>query len=201
MAYLPLMLDLTGIPALVVGGGEVALRKVGVLLEAGADLSVVTPWARDEIVRLAGRGELRLVSRTYEDADLEGVRVVVAATDCPSVNTAVCAEASRRGIWANSVDGPEGSSALFPALLRRGDLVVAVSTSGGLPSLSRRLKEHLGRRIGADWRDRIEEICALRQEILRKFGDDEMRKRRQLEDVVGTRIDELMRDLDRGEAP
>ncbi len=152
-------------------------------------------------MRLAARGELRLVSRSYTDGDLEGARLAIAATDSPSVNAAVRAEASRRGIWANSVDGPEGSSALFPALLRRGDLVVAVSTSGGLPLLSRRLKEHLGRRIGMDWPGRIEEIRALRQEILRTCGDDEMRKRRKLEEVVGTRIDELMRDLDRGEAP
>ncbi|MGC8833742.1 MAG: precorrin-2 dehydrogenase/sirohydrochlorin ferrochelatase family protein, partial [Armatimonadota bacterium] len=129
-SYYPVFLDLRGKRVLVVGGGQVALRKVKSLLECGAEVLVVAPEAVPDLQQMARDGRIRLVSREYTEVDLEGASLVISATDSRDVNQRVSADAQARGVFVNVVDDPELCSFIVPSVMRRGELVVAVSTGG-----------------------------------------------------------------------
>ncbi len=135
----PIMLDLTGVPVLVVGGGRVALRKIEGLLSAHADVIVVAPAVVDGIGELG----VRIVVRGYESADLDGVRLVITATDDSDVNRRVSTEATDRGIWVNSADDPANCTFTLPAVARDGAVTVAVGTGGASPALASHLRAEL----------------------------------------------------------
>ena len=132
----PIMLDLAGVPVLVVGGGRVAQRKIEGLLKAGADVTVVAKSAIDSIRSMP----VHVVVKTYETADLDRVRLVISATDDPAVNAAVSADATARGIWVNSADDPANCTFILPAVARDGEVTVAVSTGGASPALASHLR-------------------------------------------------------------
>ena len=135
----PIVLDLAGAPVLVVGGGRVAKRKIDGLVAAHADITVVAPTI-DEAVRSM---PVRVVSRRYEPTDLDGVRLVVTATDDPSTNAAVSADARARGIWVNSADDPDNCTFTLPAIARDGVVTVAISTGGASPALASHLRAEI----------------------------------------------------------
>src|SRR3954451_24380890 len=130
------MLDLNDVSVLVVGGGRVALRKVEGLLRSSAAVTVVAPSVSDGFRDLG----VRIVERPYESADLDGVRLVITATDVPHVNAAVAGDATRRGIWVNSAVDPSNCTFTLPAVARDGDVTVAVGTGGASPALASRLR-------------------------------------------------------------
>ena len=143
MDFLPLFHNLKNAPVLVIGGGEVALRKARLLADAGAVPRVVTREALDEVSVLVARqgGELHL--RDYREEDLEGVRLVVAATDDEPLNAMVSCQAKARGIPVNVVDAPELCSVIFPAIVDRSPLMVAVSSGGDAPVLARLIRARI----------------------------------------------------------
>jgi precorrin-2 dehydrogenase/sirohydrochlorin ferrochelatase len=143
--YYPVFLDLRGARCLVVGGGKVARRKVEGLLEAGAAVTVVAPV----VVPLPAGVEIH--RRGYISEDLDGVTLVIAATDDPVLNARVSHEARARGMWVNVVDDPEQCTVVFPAVVRRGALQIAISTSGASPTLARRLREALEVAYGPEY--------------------------------------------------
>jgi siroheme synthase-like protein len=140
----PIMLDLTDVPVLVVGGGRVAQRKVEGLLRARADVTVVAPRIDDGVRALP----VRLVERTYEPSDLDHVRLVITATDEAAVNAAVSADATRRGIWVNSADDPANCTFTLPAVARDGEVTVAVATGGASPALASHLRGEIEAWLG-----------------------------------------------------
>ena len=135
----PIMLDLTGVPVLVVGGGRVALRKIEGLVKGGADVTVVAPSVADAIHDL----DVRVVVRRYEVGDLDEVRLVITATDDAAVNAAVAADATNRRIWVNSADDPANCTFTLPAVARDGAVTVAVGTGGSSPALASHLRSEL----------------------------------------------------------
>lgn len=141
----PVVLRFDGRLAVVIGGGKVADRKVGGLLDAGATVRVVAQVLVDGLRARANAagGGLTLVERPYEPADLDGAWYVVAATGDPLVQQAVADECETRGIWCNAVDDPDRCTALLPAVHRSGDVIVAVSTSGLSPTLARVLRDRI----------------------------------------------------------
>lgn len=161
--------------AVVVGGGSVAARKVVSLLEAGAQVTVISPAFAPELRGLADAGRIALVERPYRDGDLEGAFIAIAATDAPSVNEAVWQEAQRRGCLVNAVDDPAHSTFIVPAVVRRGEVVVAVSTGGASPALARRLREKLAATIGPEYGALAELLAALRPALLARFFTGEAR--------------------------
>ncbi len=140
----PIMLDLTDVPVLVVGGGRVAQRKVEGLLRARADVTVVAPRIDDGVRALP----VRIVERTYEPSDLDHVRLVITATDEAAVNAAVSADATRRGIWVNSADDPANCTFTLPAVARDGEVTVAVATGGASPALASHLRGEIETWLG-----------------------------------------------------
>jgi len=139
----PVVLDLTGRPCLVVGGGAIALRKVSALVEAGARVTVVSPSLTPAVLRLATEAPLRWRPREYAAGDAAGFVLVMVATDDRAVNAAVAAECRERGIWVNCADDPARCDFILPSVLRRGAVTVAVSTGGQSPTLARLLREDL----------------------------------------------------------
>src|SRR6266516_518764 len=142
-ALYPAMLALDGSTCVVVGGGEVATRKVVRLLECGARVAVVTPSCSQILQDLAGDGAIHVVPRLYREGDLAGASLVFAATSSRQVNAAVASEARNRGILVNVADNPTLSTFQVPALVERDGLRLAISTGGRSPAFARRLREEI----------------------------------------------------------
>src|SRR5215472_11154588 len=143
MDYLPVFLRVRGAAALVVGGGAVALRKALWLQKAGAQVTVVAPALHPELGERSAAGEFRHISDRFAPAQLDGMAVAVAATGERNVNAAVATAARERGVPVNVVDDAELSTFIFPAIIDRSPLVVAVSSAGHAPVLARRVREQI----------------------------------------------------------
>jgi uroporphyrin-III C-methyltransferase/precorrin-2 dehydrogenase/sirohydrochlorin ferrochelatase len=143
MDYLPLFLQLRSQPVVVVGGGRIAIRKVELLRRSGAQITVVSPELREELHKLASKGELHYIEGKFEEAHIEGATLVIAATNDHDVNVAVSAAARARRIPVNVVDNPALSTFIFPAIVDRSPIIVAVSSGGESPVLARRIREQI----------------------------------------------------------
>jgi uroporphyrin-III C-methyltransferase/precorrin-2 dehydrogenase/sirohydrochlorin ferrochelatase len=143
MDYLPLNFDVKGRRILVVGGGDLALRKAKILNRGGAMLYVVAPKIIDELKALVISTAGRSFQRSYQLDDLEGVCLVVVATDDMAVNEAVSADAKAANIWVNVVDQPHLCNVIFPAVIDRSPIVISLSSGGSSPMMLRKLKAQL----------------------------------------------------------
>jgi uroporphyrin-III C-methyltransferase / precorrin-2 dehydrogenase / sirohydrochlorin ferrochelatase len=143
MDYLPVFLQLRDRPVLVVGGGRVAARKVELLRRTGAKITVVAPALGDELRELATQGELQYVNTVFSPEHVTGTAAVVAATGVPEVNAAVSAAAREQNIPVNAVDDPAVSTFIFPAIVDRSPILIAISSGGQAPVLARRIREQM----------------------------------------------------------
>jgi len=158
----PIFVNLQGVPVTVVGAGVVAERKVSALLEAGALVTVVAPEATAAIAAWSADGRLTLQRRPYEAGDLRGARLVYAATGNDEVNRAVRAEARAEGVWLNAVDQPDLCDFISPAVVRRGDLTLAISTNGRAPGLAKSIRERLEGLFHETYGEEVERAAAER---------------------------------------
>lgn len=165
MGYFPVFLDLTGRRCLMVGGGPIAERRIVGLLEAGARVTVISPRVTPTLARLADEGRIELQSRTYLEGDLAGVDLAFVATAAREVNLAVAREARGRGVWVNATDDPAHCTFILPALVRRGDLTVAVATGGTSPALARAIREELETYLTAEYATLAELAAEARREV------------------------------------
>ncbi len=167
MAYYPIVL--TGpIAAVVIGGGQIAERKVQGLLQGGAEITVISPSLSPALQRLAQDGSVRAVLRNYLPGDLAGAHLVIAATDDPAVNAAIAEEARQRGCLINVVDDPQRCTFHVPAVIRRGEIVISISTTGTSPALARYLRRHLDVLIGPEYGQLAEILAELRPQWRRR---------------------------------
>lgn len=176
MSLLPIFVKLTGRSCLLVGAGEVALQKIPSLLAAEARLRVIAPRVRPEIAALARAGRIELVEREFSDADLDGVFLVIAATDDPAVNAAVYRGAVERNILCNSVDDPPHCDFYFGSIVSRGDLQIAISTAGESPALAQRLRREIDEQLPEDLGPWLSNLGELRREVLATRPAGEERK-------------------------
>ena len=147
MDYLPLFADLRGRPCLVVGGGPIAARKIELLCRAEAAVRIVSPQLCSETEALVSQHRLQHTARNYERTDIEGMALVVSATDNTQINARVFADCTAAGILINSVDMPALSNVIFPAIVDRAPVIVAVSTGGNSPTLSRTVRAWIEARL------------------------------------------------------
>jgi len=161
----PVFIKLAGRLCVVVGGGEVAARKVGALLASGARVRVIAPELCGSLRRLVESGEVEHVARDYAPGDLNGSRLAVAATDDGSVNEAVWREAERSGVLINVVDQPDLCSFYAPSVLQRGPIQIAISTEGTSPALARRLRQKLEDAVPREYGDLASLLGSLREEL------------------------------------
>ena len=163
----PLLVDLCDRLVVVVGGGPIAAAKVATL-EAGSpkplDMVIVAPEVTAALHARIAAGRARWRDRTYTDGDLDNAWLAIAATASPEVNAAVADEAERRRVWCIRVDDAESSSAALLGAVRRGPLVLAISTSGTSPALAARLRADIADRYGPEWGELAELLGALRRD-------------------------------------
>jgi siroheme synthase-like protein len=169
----PAILLLEGKRAVVIGGGAVGERKVRTLLDAGALVTVITTEATAGLRALASSSSVSLVERAYERGDLSGAAVVVAATDDTNVNQLVFEEATSLGIPVNVVDDVERCTFIAPSIIRRGDLVLAISTGGVNPALAVRIRERLELQFGEEYASYLALISRLKSSIALGGTQDE----------------------------
>lgn len=174
MQFLPLFHKLQDRPVLVVGGGEVALRKARLLAEAGACLRVVAPDVRRELQAMAG--EQGVFLRGYQNDDLQGVGLVIAATDDEPLNARISAEAQALGIPVNVVDAPALCSVIFPAIVDRSPLIVAVSSGGDAPVLARLIRAKIETWIPATYGQLANLGKRFRERVKQLFPDVQQRR-------------------------
>jgi siroheme synthase-like protein len=159
----------------VIGGGKVASRKVEGLLAAGAKVTVISPILAPELEHLAASGIIEVVRRCYAEGDLQGASLAIAATNNAQVNQHVWAEAVCSGCLLNVVDDPQHSNFTLPAVVRRGEMNIAISTGGSSPALARRLRERLEQIIVPEYEVLTELMAELRPEITEGFPSGEAR--------------------------
>ena len=169
MGYFPFFVDLEGREGLVVGGGAVALRKLQKLLPYGPRLTVAAPELLAEIEALPGLTRLR---QTFEPAMLEGKGFVIAATDDREVNRGIAALCRERGIPVNAVDDKEQCTFLFPALVKRGDLTVGVSTAGASPSAAAWVGRRVSERLPEDFGELLDYLASLRPMVRKRVAEE-----------------------------
>jgi precorrin-2 dehydrogenase len=193
----PAILLLEGRLAVVIGGGQVAERKVRTFLDAGAKVRVVTPDVSKGIRRRADAGDIELVERRYEPGDLAGAAAVVAATDDENVNRGVFAEATDAGIPVNVVDNVSLCTFIAPSIVRQGDLVVAISTGGAAPALAVRIRERLEREFGEEYARFLSLMAELREQV--KVPGDQDDRAKAWYRVIDSDVMELVRagEMDR----
>ncbi|MEA2624561.1 MAG: precorrin-2 dehydrogenase, partial [Candidatus Binatota bacterium] len=162
MSYYPAFLALEGRTTVVVGGGAVAESKVESLLVTGATVRVIAPAVTERLRELAGEGRIEWSQRPHATGDLAGAFMAISATGDPAVDSEVACEARERGVLVNVVDDPQRSDFIAAAVLRRGDLVVAVSTSGAAPAVAARIRDRLASEFGREWQVALELLRAVR---------------------------------------
>jgi siroheme synthase-like protein len=173
----PVMLELGDRLAVVIGEDAVRAGKVEGLLDAGARVTVVAPGPADLLDGLEARG-VAVRRRDYEPGDLGGMFLCVAASGDPGVRASVAAEARARGVLVNVMDDVPNCDFAAPAIVRRGDLVIAIGTGGRSPALARRLREELSERFGPHWTELVRIVGEVREETLPALPDLADRARR-----------------------
>jgi precorrin-2 dehydrogenase/sirohydrochlorin ferrochelatase len=176
-ALFPAFIKLAGRPCVVVGAGSVAASKITSLLECGAQVTVIAPHAAETIGHLSATRKLRWLPRKFAANDLTRALLVIAATSDPGVNRAVFREAQNRGILCNSVDDPPNCDFYFPAVVRRGPLQIAISTSGESPALAQRIRLEIEESLHESLGDWVEEIGEARRKILAVNPPSDERKK------------------------
>lgn len=165
MTLLPIFVRLEKRPVLVVGAGSVALSKIESLLRTAAVITVVAPQAVAEVRFLAEQGRVAWRRREFEPDDLDGAFLVIAATNDSAINRTVHEQAAQRHILCNAVDDPPNCDFYFGSVITRGNLQIAISTSGESPALAQRLREEIGEQLPLDLGPWLNELGALRREI------------------------------------
>lgn len=160
----PINLFLSARPCLVIGGGNVALQKVQGLLAAQAQVTIISPLLCHELRLLADSGQVHWQKKEYTDGDVKAFDLLICAADNQAVNRAAAAEARRRRILVNVCDVPAISDFAAPAVIRRGDLLITIGTSGKSPALSRYFRRVLAAEIGAGYGLFLERLVQLRRE-------------------------------------
>jgi precorrin-2 dehydrogenase / sirohydrochlorin ferrochelatase len=172
-----MFVKLEGRRCLVVGAGTVAEAKVESLLATGAAVLVVAPDATLKVREWARDDRIEWSAREYDADDLAGVFLVIAATNSPTIHDEIYAEAKRRGVLCNAVDESERCDFYFPAVVRRGELQIAISTGGLSPALAQRLRKDLEQQFGPEWEQWVAQLGRTREELQGIPMPPEQRKR------------------------
>lgn len=174
MAYFPMFVNLKGQKCVVVGGGEVASRKVEKLLYFEPRIMVVAPSIVSELEEME-RSEITIIGREFEPEDLEGAALVIAATDDRELNGRISALCREKKIPVNAVDEPENCTFFFPALVERGNVTIGISTAGKSPLLAKKIREKLESVLGEELAGYAEELGRERERVKREISKQEKR--------------------------
>ena len=176
MRYYPINLDIRNRNCLVVGGGAVATRKVNTLITCGARVTVVSPETTDTLNRLADTGAITLIRRPYASSDLNGMFLVIGATDDSDLNRQIFEQAEKAGRLCNIADQPDLCNFILPSIVHRGDLILAISTSGQSPAFAKKLRQELEKTYGDEYALFLRLMGAIRKKLLSHAHEPEAHK-------------------------
>ena len=166
MSFYPIFVELEQKKVVVVGGGNVAFRKVRVLLECGAVIHLAGRALTRDLREMVEKEEIHFLGREFRDEFLVGAFMVIAATDDKDLNHHISTCARKKGVLVNAVDQPPDCDFIVPSILKRGDLQIAISTSGKSPALARRIRKGLETQFGQEYETFLAMMGRLRKEIL-----------------------------------
>jgi precorrin-2 dehydrogenase len=175
-ALFPMFMKLEGRRCVVVGAGNIATEKLASVLDADAEVQVIAPQDSEQIAALAGEGRLTWRAAEFEPEHLDGAFLVVAATGDPRINKLVFRAARERGVLCNAVDEPERCDFFYPAVVRRGDLQIAISTAGKSPALAQRIRRELEEQFDSSYGRWLNWLGAVRQLFFHRGVAPELRR-------------------------
>lgn len=175
-ALFPMFMKLEGRRCLVVGAGKVGEPKIAGLIDTGARFHVVALEATAQVHAWAAAGKITLELRAFAEEDLDGTFMAIVATASRALNASIYREAQRRGVLCNVVDDPEYCDFYYPAVVRRGDLQIAISTNGQSPSLAQRLRQQLERQFGPGYEQWVAELGETRRLVLASDLDPQRKR-------------------------
>lgn len=197
MTYYPIFLDLKGKVILVVGGGRVAERKIEALLDCGAKIRIVSNRLTAGLSKLIKLCDLDCLCEEFQEKHLEGVFLVFAATDDMALNHRISAIAKEKGLLVNAVDQPPDCNFIVPSIVKKGNLQIAVSTSGKSPALARKLRQQLDKQFGNEYEKFLILMGCLRRKVLAK-GMAQKENSRIFHEIVNSDILDALAREDRG---
>lgn len=176
MKYYPVNIDVSKKKCLVVGGGATGTRKVKKLLECGADITVVSVDVTKDLHDLWHQDFIILKKRQFKDSDIKEVFLVIAATNNNSLNYQICVKAKKLKLLCNIVDSPVDSNFIIPAVVNRGDLIIAISTSGKSPALAKILRKRFEKELGEEYTVALQLLGNIREKLLKEGHAPEIHK-------------------------
>lgn len=192
MKYYPIYIDIAGKVCVVIGGGVVAERKVDSLLLAGGSVTVISPKATKNIKKLARDKQITLIVKGYKTGMLKGAAIVISATDMKRVNEAAHKETLSLGVPFNAVDCPDKCTFIVPSVVKRADLIIAISTSGSFPMLAKKIRLELEEIYGPEYAVFIRILGLVRKKLLKgRMGCD--KKERVFKGLVNSAMPDMIR--------
>ena len=196
--YYPIYLDITNKRCIVVGGGDVAERKVGRLLEFCAHVAVIGKTLTPALETMKKEGRIDHIDADYDEAFIDDAFLVIGATDRDDVNEKISRDGKEKGILVNIVDDPDKCDFILPSLLRQGDLLIAISTGGKSPALAKKLRHELEKLYGPEYQILLKVMGNLREELMMK-GHSSDENKRLFESVVYSDILHSIKDKNWGQ--
>src|SRR5882672_11027389 len=176
MNLFPIFVKLVGRRCLVVGAGTVGQAKIQSLLDTGAKVRVVAPHGTSVVAEWVQSGLIEWGVPEFKASDIDGAFLVIAATNSTATNAVIHQESQKRNILCNSVDDPENCDFYYGAVVRRGDLQIAISTAGKSPALAQRLRQDLEAQFGAEYTEWVKELGQAREQLFAQPTQPEKRK-------------------------
>lgn len=173
MPYYPILVNIEGETVVVVGGGSVAQRKVETLLEYGAKVNLVSRELTPPLRRYVEEGSIGFLGREFKGSELDGAFLVIAATDDPLLNSKISKMANKKGLLINAVDQPSDCNFIVPSIIKRGDLIISVSSSGKSPALTKKIRKRLDEQFGNEYESFLILMGKLRKEALSQSQSSE----------------------------
>ena len=195
MRYYPVNLDIQNRKCLVVGGGSVGTRKVMTLLECGAVVTVVSSDVAEELLELAEKKTIELKRRPYESSDIDGMFLVIGATDNEELNRQINKDAEHQNKLCNIADRPEACNFILPSIVNRGNLVIAISTSGKSPAFAKKMRQDLEKEFGEEYDKFLQLMGAIRKKALSEKHEPEAHKHL-FEQLINRGLVDMVRNND-----
>ncbi len=195
MRYYPVNLDIQNRKCLVVGGGSVGTRKVMTLLECGAVVTVVSSDVAEELLELAEKKMIELKRRPYKSSDIDGMFLVIGATDNEELNWQINKDAEHQNKLCNIADRPEACNFILPSIVNRGNLVIAISTSGKSPAFAKKMRQDLEKEFGEEYDEFLQLMGAIRKKALSEKHEPEAHKHL-FEQLINRGLVDMVRNND-----
>jgi precorrin-2 dehydrogenase/sirohydrochlorin ferrochelatase len=193
MPYYPVFLDLNGQKVLVVGGGEVAERKVKSFLLYGCEISIISPHLTAYLKELVVKKRIHHIPHESLNTFLDDAFMVIAATDDSTLNSQIASQSKERGILVNVVDEPSNCNFIMPSVIKRGDLQIAISTAGKSPALAKKIRKEMDSMFGQEYASFVELLGLLRSQLLSKQRPSSQNKT-MFQQLVDSNLLELIRE-------